>query len=77
MSALEQESKFFNDNVANWVAEHLGQFVLISGTEVIGFYKTIDEAFAEGGKRFGLGDFFVKQILTAEQVNVSFFGQAY
>lgn len=77
MTPLAQESQFFRDHVDEWRRDHLGEFVVLHGNEIVGFFKTIDEAFTEGGKRFGLADFFVKQILSSEQVNISFFGQAY
>ena len=53
---------------------HTGDFVLIKGTEVVGFYPSLQQAFAEGSKRFGLTPFFVKQIIPANPLNVSFFG---
>lgn len=42
---------------------------------MVGFFPTLDEAFAAGTARFGLQPFFVKQIVPRDVVNVSLYGK--
>ena len=72
---LLNESKFFRQKVKEWRNTHMGKFVLIKGHDLIGFYQSLDDAFNTGIKNFGVSDFLVEQILPAEEVHVSFFGQ--
>jgi predicted acetyltransferase len=72
---LEIERQVFDEHVQEWRSSHVGKFVLIKGKEVVGFYNSIEEAFVQGSKRYGMADFFIEQILPAETVNVSFIGQ--
>lgn len=71
---LSRELSVFEARLEEWRKDHLGAFVLIKGEDVIGFYGSLDEAFAEGTRRFGLEDFFIKQIAPSDSVNVTFFG---
>jgi hypothetical protein len=48
--------------------EHEGEFVLIKGTEVVGFFRDDPSAEREGRRRFGLGPFLVKQVREHERV---------
>ncbi|MBI2607191.1 MAG: hypothetical protein HYW49_14035 [Deltaproteobacteria bacterium] len=73
---LAKEREVFDKYIAEWREAHMGKFVLINGEEVVGFFDTIDGAFAEGTKRYGLKDFFIEQILPVGTVNISFLGQA-
>ena len=72
---LQREGEIFATHLDEWRRDHLGQFVLIKGNEIIGFYSRLDEAFAEGTRRFGLEEFFVKQITPRDSVNVSIYGK--
>jgi hypothetical protein len=75
--SLLSERKVFEDSLAQWRPEHTGQYVLIKGTEVVGFFDSLDNATREGFKRFGLNDFFVTRIDPPNAVNVSFLGQRF
>jgi hypothetical protein len=72
---LEIERQVFNDHIEGWRSSHMGEFVLIHGKEVVGVYDSLQKAFRQGTKLYGLTDFFIEQILPAETVNVSFVGQ--
>ena len=72
---LAQEARVFGEHVEEWRQTHLGQFVLIKESDVLGFFATLDKAFRAGIERFGLEPFFVKQIVPADTVNVSLLGQ--
>lgn len=72
---LERETRLFEAHLETWRREHLGEVVLLKGDEVVGFFRTLEEAFAEGTRRFGLEPFMVRQVEPQVMVNVSFFGQ--
>jgi len=59
---LEQERKYFDENRAKWLAQYRGKFVLIKGTELIGTFDNLNEALAEGARRFGLESFLARQV---------------
>jgi hypothetical protein len=72
---LAEEARVFEEHIEEWRQSHLGQFVLIKGSDVLGVFPTLDKAFRAGTERFGLEPFFVKQIVPADSVNVSLLGQ--
>lgn len=72
---LEKEEAVFAANLADWRESHLGEFVLIKGDEIIGFFQGLTAAFGEGTSRFGLQPFLVRQIVPSDAVNVSFYGR--
>ena len=72
---LDQEEAVFAANLVAWRETHLGEFVLIKGDEIIGFYPGLNEAFREGTERFGLEPFLVRQVVPSDAVNVSFYGR--
>lgn len=46
VNSFKSENKFFDANVESWIEEgRFGQFVVLNGTSLIGFYKTAEEAF--------------------------------
>jgi hypothetical protein len=55
---------------------HEGEYVLIKGEEVVGFFKTSRAAVREGYRRFGMVPIFVKKVAAVEPViyipNVAF-----
>ena len=59
---LADEARTFNDNVEAWSAKHGGEFVLLRGTTLIGFFPTYEKALEAGYERFGLAPFFVREI---------------
>jgi hypothetical protein len=72
---LASERSVFEQHLEEWRADKVGQFVLIKGAEVIGFYPTVGEATTDGFRRFGLEDFFVDQIRPNTITNVTFLGR--
>jgi len=73
---LQTEKQVFESHLNEWRVSHLGSFVLIKGQEVIGFFPSLDGAFSEGLKKFGIEDFLIEQILPPQSVNVTFYGRA-
>ena len=72
---LATERKNFEKHIEEWRTTHVGQYVLIKGNEVIGFFDSLEKAFDQGSQQYGMSDFFIEQILPADTVNVSFIGQ--
>ena len=66
-SMLDKERQLFRDKHTEFVAQHLGQFVVIKGDDLTGVFNTMDEALAEGARRFGLQPFLVRQV--TESIN--------
>ena len=65
---LEAELRSYRVNKREWLQAHLGEFVVISGTTVAGFYPDYEAAFRAGLRRFGAKDFLIKQICSQEPV---------
>jgi hypothetical protein len=68
---LEQERQYFSEHRAELLAQHVGRFVVIKENELIGSFNTIEEALAEGAKRFGLTPFLVRQVTAAEEKEIN------
>ena len=50
------------------VRDHDGEYVLIKGTEIIGFFADDASAMREGYRRFGIVPLLVKRITANERV---------
>ena len=66
---LAEESRIYEANVEQWAEEHASEFVLIRGTEVVGFFATNEKALSEGYRRFGIAPFFAKQVTPRGQAH--------
>ena len=66
--ALDKELAVYRRNLKDW-SSRSGEFVLIRGEEVGGFYTSYDDALQAGYEKFGLESFFVKQINVVEQAD--------
>lgn len=68
-SPLAEESETYRREVERLLAEgREGKFVLIRGTELVGFYDTFEEASREGTRRYFVKrePYLIKQVLTYE-----------
>lgn len=72
---MDIERKTFEAGKSEWQVSHLGKFVLIKGTKVLGFFESLEAATKKGFELFGLEDFFVKQVHPKDTVNVSLVGR--
>lgn len=72
---LEKEKQYYIKHFSEWIDTNQFKFVLIKDDNLIGFYNSIQEAFENGLSKFGLEDFFIKQILPKNTTNISFLGQ--
>jgi hypothetical protein len=64
---LHRELRVFEQHKREWVRSNPGEFVVISGTKVAGFYPDYESAFNAGLHAVGLGNsFLVKQVWAEE-----------
>ena len=68
---LEQERKYFSEHRDELLAQCPGKFVLIKADELIGTFNTIEEALAEGARRFALKPFLVRQVTAADEKEIN------
>lgn len=69
--ALAKELAVFEQKKDSWIAQHLGEFVVLHGSEEGGFYKTYAEALRAGLARFGVeADFLIRQVLEEQPVHL-------
>ena len=66
---LEQEMSTYKANLNEW-KEHAGEFVLIQGDEVCGFFTSYVDALQRGYEKFGLTPFLVKQVNILEKIHL-------
>jgi len=64
---LDQEKSVFDEHRDQWTEQYPGRFVLIKGSEVIGFFDCLDAALSEGAKRFGLTPFLARSVSEPDQ----------
>ena len=59
---LETERQFFDEHIGQLQSQYAGKFVVIKLQEIVGAFDTIEEALAEGSRRFGLDSYLVRRI---------------
>jgi hypothetical protein len=64
---LTEEVKTYEAHLAGW-ADREGQFVLIKGLDILGYYSRHEEALMDAYEQLGGGPFLVKQILLHEPI---------
>ncbi len=66
--SLKRELVTYQNNLEEW-SEHEGEYVLIKGAEVCGFFSSYSDALRQGYEKFKLDGFFVKQVHMIEHVH--------
>jgi hypothetical protein len=66
--ALERELALFAKMKPELLKNHEGKFALIRDEEFLGAYDSVENAYAEGVKRFGREPFLVKKVSEQEEV---------
>lgn len=66
LRVLERELRTYEQRKAEWLASHSGQFVLLKGTEVAGWFDTELAAYTAGVRRFGTVAFLVRRVQETE-----------
>ena len=64
---LAEEVRTYEANLVGW-SDREGQFVLIKGRDIVGFYPRHEEALEAAYDEVGEGPFLVKQILLHEPI---------
>jgi hypothetical protein len=64
---LTEEVRAFEAHLPRWT-DREGQFVLIKGRDIVGFFPRYELALEAGYEQFGAGPFLVKQILRHEPI---------
>ncbi len=65
---LEKERKYFENNIAQWLKESPGKFVLIKDESLIGKFDNQKDALVEGARRFGNQSFLVRKVEESEDI---------
>ena len=65
---LDAERIFFESHKQEWLGEHVGQYVLVKGSDLIGMYPDAQTAYSKGLAHFGLQPFLVKEVREEEPV---------
>ena len=68
-TALKVELEYFESNRQEWLHTHLGEYALVSGDRLLGFFVTWRAGFEFGIKYAGVGTaFLLKQVLAENEV---------
>lgn len=65
--SLERPLAYFEKNREKFVKEHHGEFVVIHGEEVEGFYKDQLEAYTSAKRKYPAGSFLLRPCLKPEE----------
>jgi len=65
---LKKEYVYYKANKGELLKQHFGSFVLIKGSETVGFFKSEEEAYKVGLDHFGNRPFLIKQVTREEEV---------
>ena len=64
--ALETETAYYNNMRDQWIREnHEGEWAVVNGSQLHGFYDSIESGYEAGVAEYGPGNFLLKQV-TAE-----------
>jgi hypothetical protein len=66
VAAVAQEIATYRSRLPELLRDHEGQFVLIKGTDIVGFFPDFSAALREGYRRFGVVPLLVQQIVASE-----------
>lgn len=70
---LTIETETYETHKIQWLQEHRDEFVVIKGSELLGFYADFHRAYKAGVERYGRDtDFLVKRVAAHEPVFVVF-----
>jgi hypothetical protein len=72
-SRLATELEFYNLRKREWLQQHSGEYVVLRGRDVLGFYPAFSDAYTAGARAWGTGtDFLVRQVLEHEPIFLVF-----
>jgi hypothetical protein len=66
---LAIELQFYAAHKQEFLKRHSGEYVVIHGTTILGFFQSWEQAFRSGADAFGMReDFVVKQVLARDPI---------
>jgi len=68
--SLREEIAFFDSMRAEWLKDHGGEWALVRGRELLGFFPSLEEAYTHGRDRFGNDPFLVKRVVPSDPVEI-------
>lgn len=69
-----KDFNYFKENRDEIIKEHKGEFVVIKNAEVLGYYKTEENALKDMiEKEHELGSFIIQKCVTAEEDKVMYY----
>lgn len=68
MSVLDTELEYFEQHRVEWCEVHTGQFSLIKGIVLRGFYDTYEGALEDAYNTFGNVSFLIKEVQLEDEV---------
>jgi hypothetical protein len=60
--ALEQEVRYFESRLGEWLALYKGQFAVVKEDQLMGTFTKFEEAFDAGVQLYGTQSFLIRQI---------------
>jgi hypothetical protein len=73
LDRLSAELAFYEAHKADWLKTHAGKFVVIKGSQLLGFFEGFHSAYCTGAEKYGVdADFLVKRVVLHEPVFVVF-----
>ena len=70
---LAVETKLYETHKSEWLQSHRDEFVVVRGTDLLGFFPDFRDAYYAGVERYGINtDFLVKRVVPQEPVFVVF-----
>jgi hypothetical protein len=64
--SLEEEYQLFKDERDYLLQHHYGEWVVIVGHRMVGYYHTWEDAILDNRRKYGLGKFLVQHCTEAE-----------
>ena len=59
---LQEETKYFSDNIEKLLERYPGKLVLIKGSRLVAVFESQQAAHNEGARMFGTGPFSIRRV---------------
>jgi len=65
LSMFSKAYETYKEHKEEWLKEHSGEYVVISASDVAGFFPSLVQAYNAGRRRYGVGVFFLVMPINA------------
>jgi hypothetical protein len=73
LTRLSVETELYESHKSEWLKIHRDEFVVVKGTDILGFFSDFHQAYSAGAEKYGLEtDFLVKRVVPQDPVFVEF-----